>query len=277
MAGMRNLFAGSDAGGERAAGQSMAEKWNSNSVRTRRRKRSGAYWLTDVAVRKAKEGTHADGRGLYLEVKPSGTKSWILRYQLEGRRREMGLGPYPTVDLAGARRRAEAQRALLIDGIDPLKAAAAARAARVRKTFREAAKALIEAKRAGWRNTKHAAQWTATLETYAYPVIGDSDVEDVDTAAVLRVLNPIWTAKPETATRVRQRIEAVLDSARALGYRKGENPARWRGHLDHLLPKPTAVRSQQHFPALPWRDAAAFMRELRDSRAWGHGRWSSPF
>src|SRR5688572_2336508 len=130
-------------------------------------------------------------------------------------------------------------------------------------TFRTAAEAMIEAKRPGWRNAKHAAQWSSTLGTYAYPKLGALDVQAIDTNAVLEVLRPIWTTKTETASRVRQRIEAVLDYATALGRREGPNPARWRGHLDDLLPKPTAVRKVQSHAALPYDDIPDFMSELR--------------
>lgn len=129
-------------------------------------------------------------------------------------------------------------------------------------TFQAAAAALIASKRPGWRNAKHAAQWTATLTTYAYPKLGGLDVQAIDTTAVLEVLRPIWTSKPETASRVRQRLEAVLDYTTAMGARTGENPARWRGHLDHLLPKPGKVRRVEHHAALDWREAPAFLAEL---------------
>ncbi|MDZ7752688.1 MAG: integrase arm-type DNA-binding domain-containing protein [Gammaproteobacteria bacterium] len=229
---------------------------------TRRPKRSGAYWLSAAKVKTAKRGYHADGRGLYLVVQPSGTKSWTLRYMLNGRRRDMGLGPYPTIDLATARKKAEEQRALLVDQVDPLEARGKHRA-RKRATVLAAATALIESKQHGWRNAKHAAQWTSTLERYAFPTLGDLDVSQVDTDAVVNVLNPIWTEKPETASRVRQRIEAVLDYAIALEQRTGPNPARWRGHLDHLLPKVSKVKRVKHFPALPWAEMADFMALLR--------------
>ncbi|MDZ7753866.1 MAG: integrase arm-type DNA-binding domain-containing protein [Gammaproteobacteria bacterium] len=229
---------------------------------TRRPKRSGAYWLSAAKVKTAKRGYHADGRGLYLVVQPSGTKSWTLRYMLNGRRRDMGLGPYPTIDLATARKKAEEQRAHLVDQVDPLEARGKHRA-RKRATFLAAATALIESKQHGWRNAKHAAQWTSTLERYAFPTLGDLDVSQVDTDAVVNVLKPIWTEKPETASRVRQRIEAVLDYAIALEQRTGPNPARWRGHLDHLLPKVSKVKRVKHFAALPWAEMADFMALLR--------------
>mgnify|MGYP001289270257 CR=1 FL=1 len=217
--------------------------------------------LTDRAARAAGPGRHGDAlvRGLYLVVSPTGARSWVLRYQRHGRRRDMGLGPYPAVGIALARERALAARRSLALGDDPL----AARARERGLTFKAAAEALIKAKRPGWRNAKHAAQWGATLASYAFPTLGERDVRRVETADVLAVLKPIWEAKIETASRVRQRIEAVLDYATALGARPGDNPARWRGHLDHLLPPPRKVRAVRHHTALDWRAAPAFMAELR--------------
>src|SRR4051794_30989575 len=216
--------------------------------------------LTDRTVKTALPGRHGDDavRGLMLVVQPGGSRSWMLRYQLNGRRRDMGLGPYPEITLARARERAMEARRLVKGGRDPL----AERSRGTALTFKAAAEALIESKRPGWRNAKHAAQWGSTLETYAYPLLGRLDVKGVDTQAVLDVLRPIWTEKPETASRVRQRIEAVLDYAAAVGARTGDNPARWRGHLDHLLAKPSKVRVVEHHAALDWRDAPAFMAEL---------------
>lgn len=192
-----------------------------------------------------------------LVVKPSGAKSWVLRYQLNGRRRDMGLGPYPEVTLAAAREKALAARRHLVDGIDPLTVRPAAEV-----TFSQAADELVESKRPGWRNAKHAAQWSSTLASYVVPTIGALDVKSIETGHVLEVLRPIWTAKPETASRVRQRIEAVLDYAAAKGFREGSNPARWRGHLQNLLAKPSSVRAVQHHAALDWRDLPNFMIAL---------------
>jgi integrase len=221
----------------------------------------------DVERKKA-PGYYADGGGLYLQVSPSQTKSWIFRYALNGRAREMGLGSYPETTLAEAREKAVEARAIKADGKDPIeakrarKAEQAAEAAR-QVTFEDAAESYIKSHRAGWRNAKHGDQWKNTLKTYAYPVIGAVPVQDVDTGMILKVLEPIWTTKTETATRVRQRIESVLDWARARGHRQGENPARWRGHLDDLLPKPAKVRRVQHHPALPYSEIGSFMAELR--------------
>ncbi|SEW32870.1 Phage integrase family protein [Cognatiyoonia koreensis] len=214
--------------------------------------------LSAQKVKAAKPGRHGDGRGLFLYVKPSGTRSWILRYQVQGRRRDLGLGAYPDVTLAMARERATEARRLIANGEDPIAKKKQAKP----KTFKDAALELIENKRHGWKNAKHAAQWTSTLESYVFPKIGQVQVSKIETADVISTLTPIWSEKPETANRVRQRIEAVIDYASALGIRTGDNPARWRGHLDHLLPKPKKVRAVKHHAALPHADIADFMTEL---------------
>lgn len=214
--------------------------------------------LNALKVKTAPAGRHGDGRGLFLYVKPSGARSWVLRYQVHGRRRDLGLGAYPDVNLAMARERATEARTLIVNGEDPI----AKKHAIKPKTFRDAALELIESKRPGWKNAKHAAQWTSTLETYVFPKIGQIQVAKIETSDVISTLTPIWSKKPETANRVRQRIEAVIDYTSALGIRTGDNPARWRGHLDHLLPKPTKVRAVIHHPALPHTGIADFMADL---------------
>jgi integrase len=216
-----------------------------------------------------------DGGGLYLQVAPGDSKSWLFRYTLGGKSREMGLGPVGDppdgVPLAEARKRAAAARALLAEGRDPIAERQAKREADRRqaaeaaaRTFEAAARALIETKRAGWRSAKHAAQWLATLEKHAFPVIGAKPVAAIGTEDVLAVLRPIWERTPETASRLRQRIEAVLDDARVKGWRAENlaNPARWRGHLSATLPSPRRVRPVQHFPSLPWQQMPAFMTAL---------------
>jgi len=214
--------------------------------------------LNAQKVKAAKPGRHGDGRGLFLYVKPSGTRSWMLRYQVQGRRRDLGLGAYPDVTLAMARERATEARQLIANGEDPIAKKQQAKP----KTFKGAALELIESKRHGWKNAKHAAQWTSTLESYVFPKIGQVQVAKIETADVISTLTPIWSDKPETANRVRQRIEAVIDYASALGIRTGDNPARWRGHLDHLLPKPKKVRAVKHHAALPHAEIADFVTEL---------------
>ncbi|UXB22755.1 integrase arm-type DNA-binding domain-containing protein [Stenotrophomonas maltophilia] len=212
----------------------------------------------------AEPGYHPDGGGLYLQVTASGAKSWVFRYRFEGKRPEMGLGPLHVIGLAEAREAAGAARKMVQSGQDPLavRRAAAVATASI-PTFWEAATAYIAEREAGWTNPKHAGQWTSTLETYAKPVLGDLRVDRVDTDHILAVLRPIWTSKTETASRVRQRIEAVLDSVTVQKKRTGENPARWRGHLALILPKPTAVTKVENFAALPYAELPAFMAELR--------------
>lgn len=226
------------------------------------------------ALRVAKEvapGYHADGGGLYLQISPSGSRSWIYRYSLSKRAREMGLGPLSVISLAEARAEAARCRKLVAAGIDPIEERKqrerAALATPNGLTFRQAGADYIASQREGWKNAKHAQQWENTLDTYAYPVIGDVDVRDVDTAMIVRVLQPIWTKKNETASRVRGRIECVLDAAKVLGKRGGENPARWRGHLDKLLPKRERAKKVKHHPALPWAQIPQFMADLAERMA----------
>jgi integrase len=226
--------------------------------------------LTALKVDKSKQpGMYADGGGLYLRVTHSGTKNWVFRFMLNGRPRWMGVGPLHTIGLAEARNRAAAFRLQRHDGIDPIERRRAERQearldAAKAMTFKEAAAMYIASHRTGWRNPKHAAQWQATLATYAEPVIGGLSVQAVDTALVLKVLEPIWTAKPETAGRVRGRMESILDWAKVRGFRSGENPARWRGHLDKLLPARSKVRRVEHHAALPYAELPSFLVRLRE-------------
>lgn len=206
--------------------------------------------------------------GLALQVLPGGGRTWVLRATMGGKRREMGLGGFPDVPLADAGTAARKARAQIRDGLDPIQEArslaSANRASRVKEfTFEQAALAYIAAHEAGWRNAKHAQQWRNTLETYAYPVIGSLMVKDVDLSHILTILEPLWASKTETATRLRGRLEQVLDWATARGYRAGLNPARWRGHLDKLLARPSKVAKVEHRAALPFTEVAAFMERLR--------------
>jgi len=219
-------------------------------------------------TRLKKPGYHADGAGLYLSIKPSGAKSWIFRYRRDGREREMGLGSANTFSLSEARERALAQRKLLADGNDPLGFKRAVERQRKMElasviTFDRAAESYIASHRAGWKNAKHADQWVNTLATYASPVIGALPVAEVMTVHVMRVLEPIWRDKTETATRLRGRIESILAWCTVQGLRTGDNPAQWRGHLDQLLPKPSAVAKAGNHAALDWRELPAFMPQLR--------------
>ena len=212
---------------------------------------------------------YADGGGLYLQVSPTGTKSWIFRFTLDGREREMGLGPLPDVSLAEAREKAAECRRLKRDGLDPIEARKAERRqtqlqAAQAITFKDASDAYINAHKAGWRNAKHADQWRNTLKTYVYPVFGSLPVQGVDVGLVMKAIEPIWATKTETASRVRGRIEAILDWAAARGYRQGDNPARWRGHLENLLPNRSKVREIEHHAALPYADIGAFVAALQE-------------
>jgi len=212
-------------------------------------------------------GRYGDGGGLYLQVTATGTKSWLFRYMLNGKAREMGLGAVPLVPLAEAREKAIQARRQVKAGIDPLDARQAEQTcAQVESvkaiTFSECAVAYIAAHEATWRNAKHRQQWENTLVTYAGPVFGDLPVAAVDLAMVMAVLEPIWREKPETASRLRGRIETILDWATVRGFRLGENPARWRGHLDKLLPARSKVATVEHHAALPYEQASAFMHTL---------------
>ncbi len=213
-------------------------------------------------------GRYGDGGGLWLQVGPTGGKSWAFRYQLDGRVRQAGLGAADLFTLAEARDRAREFRRLLADGIDPIEAREekrrTARAARANiVTFKAAAEKYIAAHRPGWKNAKHGDQWEATLSTHAFPKIGDRDVAEIGTADILGVLEPIWPTKTETASRVRGRIERILDWAKVRGHRTGENPARWRGHLDKLLPARRKVRPVRPQPAMAYADVPAFVTRLR--------------
>ena len=225
--------------------------------------------LTATRVQKIKKpGMYPDGAGLYLQVTGDAAKSWILRYSLRGKAREMGLGTVRKVGLAEARRKAADCHRLLDDHIDPIehrrqRRSEAALAAAKTVTFKEAAATYIASHRVGLRNLKHAAQWATTVATYAEPILGKLPVGEIDVGLVHQVLEPIWTIKPETAGRVRGRIEAILDWARVSGYRAGENPARWRGNLDKLLAKRSKIRSVKHHAAMPYAELPAFMEALR--------------
>ena len=225
--------------------------------------------LTALKVDKAKvSGMYCDGGGLYLRVTEEGTKNWVLRYMLDGKPRWMGLGPVSLFGLLEARAKALDARRLRHEGVDPIEARRAARQqtrldAAKAITFRECAASYIAAHKAGWHNPKHAKQWTATLATYADPIIGALPVQAVDTALVTKVVEPIWSIKPETAGRLRGRIESILDWAKARGFRQGENPARWRGHLDNLLPARSKVRRVEHHAALPYIEIGGFITALR--------------
>jgi integrase len=237
--------------------------------------------LSALKVAKLTEpGYYADGGNLYFRVapgpknletgkQPGGARGWIFRFALGGRTRDMGLGGYPDIGLAAARDLAKKFRALVNEGIDPIERRRADRTAQriastKNLTFDECSQAYIEDHEAGWRNAKHRLQWANTLKKYASPVFGKLHVGAIDTGLIMRALKPIWSKKTETASRVRGRIESVLDWARVHGYRTGENPARWKGNLDHLLPARSKVRAVQHHAALPYLELPKFMADLRE-------------
>lgn len=225
--------------------------------------------LSATTVKSLKEpGDYLDGGGLYLQVRSETSKSWLLKFSLHKRAREMGLGSASVFSLADAREMRDALRKQIKLGIDPIERRKADEAEKARErakaiTFKEACARYIAANRSGWKNIKHAAQWEATLKTYAYPTIGALPVQSIDTTLVMKVLDPIWSTKSETASRVRGRIEAVIDTAKARGEYVGENPARWKGHLETLLPKRSKVRKVRNHPALPYAELPAFMKDLR--------------
>jgi integrase len=244
--------------------------------------RTGKLTAVEVAKERGPAVLH-DGGGLYLRVTANGAKSWVFRYQLGGKRRDMGLGSFPEVSLADARSKATEYRKQRQQGIDPLQAKEAERQARQLtaakgRTFRQVAAEYIASNEAGWRNAKHREQWQNTLSTYVAPIIGDLPVPAIDANLVVQVLEqpivtkdadgqdkhaPFWRARPETASRVRGRIEAVLDAATVRGYRQGPNPAQWKGNLAHILPARSKIHKVEHHAALPYDELPAFMTELR--------------
>lgn len=225
--------------------------------------------LTALKIRQnLKPGMYGDGLGLYLKVRDGNSKSWIFRYRIGGKLRDMGLGPFHTVSLAEAREQAEVCRAMRLKGLDPLeerlkeqqaKTVAAAEAI----TFEKCAETYIATHKDGWKNSKHADQWTTTLQTYVYPIFKDRPVAAIDDDLVLKVLQPIWKEKTETASRIRGRIERILDWARVKKYRTGDNPARWKGHLDHFLARRSRVATVVHHAALPIDETPGFIQTLQ--------------
>jgi integrase len=225
--------------------------------------------LTDRKIAATKAAARlADGDGLYLIVENETSKHWVFEYQLEGKRKYMGLGSVRVVSLAEARDEVAAYRKLKAKGADPLEHRKAERAAQAladanATTFEQAAIQYMDANRAGW-DSRHAQQWKSTLEQHAYPIIGDLSVQAVDMALVLKVVQPIWVTANVTATRVRGRIEKVLDWATTMKMRTGENPARWKGHLANTLPKPKKIHRVKSHASMPWKDVPAFMKEIAE-------------
>jgi integrase len=212
-----------------------------------------------------KPGLYSDGGDLYLKVGPSGAKSWVFRYQINGRTRDMGLGPYHTIGLAEARRKALECRQLRHNGLDPMVERDKSRPQwqAAIPTFRWCAEQYIADHQAGWRNPKHGRDWENSLATYAYPLIGKLPVDAIDLAAVLRVIQPHWESKTVTMDRVRSRIELTLAWATIRGYRQGDNPAKWQGHLETLLPRKSRIAKVAHMAALPYAEAPGFVARLR--------------
>ena len=228
--------------------------------------------LTEQSIKRKREfqqpGRYHDGDGLYLQVRAE-SRSWLYRYKRNGKTCWKGLGVYPKIGLANARERANECYKLRKDGIDPIThfkdLSKQAELEKLKgKSFREVAEAHIEAKRPGWSNPKHAQQWTNTLKTYAYPTIGNVSVDNIDTNLVLKVLEPIWGTKTETASRVRQRIEAVLDRAITLKYREPPNPAVWRGNLSSILAEPSKIRQVVNQPSMPYSDIHTYYESIKD-------------
>jgi integrase len=208
-------------------------------------------------------GRYVDGGGLHLHVRGAERRAWVFRYTRHGMTHDMGLGPYPEVSLSKARQAADEARSLLRAKKDPLQARQAEAEPTHSKTFEDAATDYIAVHSPSWVNEKHVAQWDSTLKTHAYPVIGRKSVADITVSDILRVLNPIWSETPETASRLRGRLESILDFARNKGWRVVENPARWKGSLQGLLPPKARIARVAHQPSLPWEQLPAFIKSLR--------------
>ena len=229
--------------------------------------------LTDRGVKaQKKRGRYADGNGLYLQVSKSGSKSWLFRYMMDGKAREMGLGSTTTITLSEARDDALECRKLLKEGIDPIKD----RNNRIAKTksdnkdvlsFQKATEEYLKAHSASWKSVRHGDIWHSSVKRYAYPELGSMPVNIIERGHIMRVLEPIWIEKTETAKKLRGRLETILDWATVQDFRKGENPARWRGHLDKLLPKPSEIHSVKHFAALPYQEINDFVNKLKQREA----------
>jgi integrase len=224
--------------------------------------------LKALDVQRAAPGLHPDGNGLYLQVTPGGSRSWLYRYSLHGKEHRIGLGSASAIPLKRARELAAEARRLRAEKIDPLQYRREQRSAKLVEqaraiTFRQCAEAYIAAHEAGWRNPKHRQQWRNTLDSYVHPIIGDLPVQDIDTPLVLKCLEPIWQDKTDTASRIRGRIEIILDWAKFREFRSGENPARWRGHLQLALARPEKIAPHEHHAALPYAAIGELMADLR--------------
>jgi integrase len=251
-------------------GQDYGQMWQAHSGGRKIKVAKKVETLSAVRVRNLRgPGYFSDGGNLYFRIAPGGATGWIFRYAVAGKTRDMGLGGFPQISLASARKHAAECRELLQRGIDPIEQRRAQRGAQrvaetKSKTFDDCAREYIADHEAGWSNAKHRQQWVHSLAAHVSPVFGKLPVSAIDDGLVLRVLKAIWHTRPETASRVRGRIESVLDWARVHGYRNGENPARWKGHLDHLLPARAKLARIKHHPALPYTEIGTFMATLRE-------------
>ena len=233
---------------------------------------SKAHKLTALTVSKmSKPGVYGDGAGLFIRVTEGGSKHWIHRFSLRGKAHWMGLGPYPEITLDQARQATLEARRLRLEGINPITERNTENARKHGAiTFQECADQYIASHRTGWKNPKHADQWVNTIATYCGPIIGKLPVNEVSVGFVMRVLEPIWTTKAETAGRLRGRIESILDWAKVRGYREGDNPARWKGQLDHLLPNSSRVKRITHHAALGYTEMGEFVTTPA-GRKWSQG------
>ncbi|MDA7568642.1 integrase arm-type DNA-binding domain-containing protein [Emcibacteraceae bacterium] len=229
--------------------------------------------LTDRGIKaQDKPGRYADGNGLYLQVGKSGAKSWIFRFMLDSNSREMGLGPIRIITLSQAREEANYCKNLLRSGIDPIRArderiAVEKESNKEMLSFQKCTEGYLKAHSASWRSARHAEIWHSSVKRFAYPIIGPIHVNKIERGHIMNILDPIWREKTETASRLRGRLESILNWATVQEYRKGDNPARWRGYLDQLLPKPSEIHTVKHFPALPYREINSFMNKLRQREA----------
>ena len=219
-----------------------------------------------------KSGRYADGNGLYLQVGKSGAKSWLFRYMLDGKSREMGLGSIRIETLSQAREKAKHCKKLLKSGTDPIrdrqKHIAIEKADNKEMlSFQKCTEGYLKAHSASWRSARHAGIWLSSVKRFAYPIVGSIHVNKIERGHIMNILDPIWREKTDTASRLRGRLESILNWATVQEYRKGDNPARWRGYLDQLLPKPSEIHTVKHFAALPYREINAFMSKLKEREA----------